>query len=282
MSSPVKYADLGKAAKDLLKKKFDLKNTLKVTRTTADGLKVETVATSKDSLSGKVTGTFKEKGFGEVEFSADTSSVFNGKLKLTSLVEGATVTLKTQVAKVFSTTAEVLYKAPSVTGSVAATLTENGKVYDKSFVASVVFGYEDFTAGAQVKSVAPKEGDEAEAGPAFAYEGAISYVAKDSVITGTANGTGDLGVSFFHKVCPGYKAATTFQYPSKVLTLASEFALDKDTIAKGSVSTKGIVKSAVEHTLSNPALKINLAAEATTTNGFDITTTKTGLGLTLG
>ena len=84
---------------DLFKKKFDYENTVTVKRSTASGLKIETVGKQvvndkKTSLGGSVKLSYKEKGLGEFEASNNHAGNLTGKAKFTNLADGVVATLE--------------------------------------------------------------------------------------------------------------------------------------------------------------------------------------------
>jgi len=276
------FGDLNKKASDLFKKKFDYDNVVKIKRTTASGLKVESTMKSTKGLVGSVKGTFKDKDFGEVEFQASTKDIFNGKLKLTTLLDGLTVTLKTQLGQKKPTDPEFTFNVCNkyVLDDLTATLDVNfgdyGDAIKPSAKVGAVYAIDGVSLGASVDI--KKAGDDFKADINAAFE-----VAEADFTLGlaTSKGPGLVG-SIYQKVSSSHFRSIKFEFPSNTATFATQYGIDADTTVKASLSTAGVVQTALETVLANPAAKLNFATSYATTNGLDLSVQKYGVGVSLG
>jgi hypothetical protein len=282
MSVPT-YGDLLKNASDLLKKKFDTDYKVTFKRSTACGLKIENSATSTSSgLKGNLKGTFKDKELGEVEFTAATTDLFTGQLKLTNLLDGLKATIKTTLGKKkdtdadFSVQLKTDYSQDNVTGRLDVVVGEYGEDRKVDFTASVVGGSDGINFGAQATS----QYTDKFSSPVFDF--GMSLVENDFTLgVQTLSKKDSIQGSIFQKLANG-KRAIDFVYPANVATFANEYNLDGSTTLKSSISTSGAIQTAVEHTLSNPALKFNVATKFETTTGLDLAVQSHGVGITVG
>jgi len=279
--TPPKYGDLGKVVNDLLNDDFSYKNKLTIKRKTASGLKVDTSTTFKGKgYSGQVKAVYKDKSIGELELVGSTTNEFTSKLKLSKLAEGVKATVKAALKggkKSFGTTVNYAQE------NFAATV-DLGLKDDKTGAVTVgaVVGFEGVSLGGQLKS---KVSD------TFAFGSPqlnmAFQIAEDDFSFGLAtehledNATGLLA-KFHQSVSKTSERALLFAFPANTLTLVNKYALDDVTTLKTSVTTDGTVKTALKHTLAQPKVQLKLATEFATTNGFDLTAKKYGLGVTLG
>lgn len=281
---PNKYGDFGKNANDLLDDDFNFGNKLTIKRKTASGLKVDTAISVKNGgLAGKVKTVLKDKEIGEVELTADTSASFNFKAKLTQLGEGIKATIKGSVKdKDFSGGVTADYSQESFAGTVNVGLKDAKEVLSGSVGAAAVIGFDGVSLGAQAKSKVDNKFAFSSPDVNMAFQ-----IAEDDFTFGLSTETlaqGEVGLraKFHQTINSSTERALLFQSSENVLTFATKYALDDVTTMKHSVSTTGVLQTAITHKLANPAAKINLATQFKTTNGFDLTATKYGLGITLG
>jgi hypothetical protein len=262
---------------------------LTVKRKTASGLAVETTTTSSgNNLAGSVKLTYKEKGLGEFEVSDNTKGALKGKAKFTNLQPGVVLTLEPSCTPTFAMKTTVDYSQDNFTVSGALTATESttpatgDKAATSSFstdvALSAVAGFEGVSLGGSVE--AKSKDDYAQD-----FNMGLNFAEDDfnfSLVTSTDKKAGPIVTGrFFQKVSADLSSGFQFTNPSNEVTLGSEYRLDSKTVFANSVSTAGAIKLGVEHILSNPAAKVNLACSGTT-SGLNLAVAKYGLSVTLG
>jgi len=246
--APPKFADIGKKAKDLFKKQYDYKNEFKVI--SKSGAKVETTATQvKGGIQGNVKGNFKDDLFGDVEIEAG-SSTLKGQFKKGKVIDGLDITTS---GSQDSVAVDTLYSKNMVTGTLKGTYKFSGAT---AVAASLSVGCDGVTLGgsADIKDGAVKDYN---VGAQYATKGIIAALV-------TAKQGSDLTGSYFQglgKDATVGASVTSKADNSRTFTVGGEYKLDKATTLKIKASEKGIVDAAVTHTLSNPALKFNFAAQ---------------------
>jgi hypothetical protein len=281
--NPPQFGDFGKGLNDLLKKKFDFKNQVTIKRATSHGLKVETGVVVGKSLDGSVKLTYKEKGLGEFEASNSTSGVLKSKAKFTDLSPGVTLTVESELSKTIKITKTVDYKQDHFSGRVKASFKEADPTQkttsEKAVSVAAAVGWDGISIGGEVSGSSKTEFKEFEKNFGFNFaEDDFSF----SLQTEQANDKSPIvSARFFQKVNADLQSGFKFD-SNNVITIGSEYKLDKSTVLKHSICTKGVVQSAINHTLSNPSVQLNLAAEFNTENFFSWSTNKYGLGFTLG
>jgi len=278
--TPPKYGDFGKSLNDLFSKKFDYENKVTVKRTAANGLSVETGVVSAKNLSGSVKLVYKEKGLGEFEASHDTSGNLKGKAKFTNLAKGVVAILESTLNNTFKAKATVDYAQDKFAASADLTVAEakQGAHNVNASLAGVV-GAEGISLGAQLNfSNASGSFDTPDVNMGFNFaENDFQF----SLVTETTKAGPFVRAKYFQQVSKDLQSG--FQFDSdNTVTLGFENKLDNSTIWKNTLSTKGVINTAIQHTLANPRAQLNLAASFNTTNGFDWSAQKYGLGVTLG
>lgn len=282
--TPPQFKDFGKGLNDLFKKQFDYANTVTVKRTTATGLKIETVGKqvvkdSKTSLGGSVKLSYKEKGLGEFEASNDTAGNLKGKAKFTSLADGVVATLETNLNSKFKASGQVDYTQDHFASSAKVQLAEGKDAHVTSGAVSGVVGYEGISLGA---SLAFSNASGSFGAPDVQM--GFNFAENDfqfSLNTENAKGTPVVRAKLFQQVNATLQSG--FQFDSdNTVTVGFQNKLDKDTILKTKISTSGVIDTAIKYTLANPSAQINVATQFKTTNGLDWNASKYGVGITLG
>jgi len=86
--------------------------------------------------------------------------------------------------------------------------------------------------------------------------------------------------------CPGWYWGAQVQHKVKDgstnLTLGSKYKLDENTSIFKKVDTSGILSTSIQHTLANPAVKVNVAAQHNLFSSNACAAEKFGLGMTFG
>jgi len=282
MLAPPLFGKFGKSFSDLVKKKYDFKNSLTL-KDKVENMTLETGATVGDSgLVGtvKAVGTH---GFGETETNIVTDgSVLEFKAKHTKLGQGLTVHLTANgVKSCGQLLAEYQHDFVSASASVDATLE-----LDTKFNGSVVLSHDRLAVGLGGTYGTKYSNFED-------YNAGVEYSTKDFTATVQTKRRAELlAASYFHNVThrtPGLKTQVgaqldvTLASPSTNygLTIAAEHQLSKDMSVKAKVDTAGTVATVVEHRMENPQFKLlvsaqwNLAKKSSSPDRF-------GVGVTVG
>jgi hypothetical protein len=266
------FGKLGVACKDLLSKKYDYNNEIKVCTKADGGLTLEAVATdaSKGGLSGFTTVKYSDKCLGDGEATIHTSGVpkdTKGKFKFTKLAPGVDVTLSGGAD--FNGNVDINYKQELASVNTKVSFGDSTKVD-----ASACVGMDGITLGGSVASN--------DCASVTDYNIGAQYAQKDLTLTVvTAKQLNDVKVSVFHKYCKNLDwGAQVNLAKSNTLTIGSEYKLDCNTTLKVKGDTSGTVAGAVEHKVKDPQFKMNLAAEFATSNGLEAK--KFGVGLVFG
>jgi hypothetical protein len=285
---PPKFGDLGKAVKDLLEDDFDYDNEVVVKRKTKNGLKIDSTTTAKDSkLAGALKVVYKHADFGEVEVKTATNSNNNLKWKPAGLPAGFKATVKQAFVNGITLkkgSVGVDYSQENLAVSVESTYTaKSGEKASKTAVkASAVLGEDGVSLGAVMDLNLDDKFQSTGVDFNMAFQ-----ISEDDFSFGLATETQDdksvgLKAKFHQVVSSSHQRALLYSSPDNVLTLVAQHDLDDVTSLKVAISTQGVIQTALKHTLSDPRAKLNLATEFETTNGFQLTAKKFGLGVTLG
>lgn len=282
--TPPQFKDFGKGLNDLFKKKFDYENTVTIKRSTASGLKIETVGKQvvndkKTSLGGSVKLSYKEKGLGEFEASNNHAGNLTGKAKFTNLADGVVATLESTLNSKFKASAQVDYTQDHVAASAKVQLAEGADAHVTSGTVAGVVGYEGISLGAALNF--------SNAGGKFGspdVQMGFNFAENDfqfALTTENSKAGPVVRAKFFQQVNATLQSG--FQFDSdNTVTLGFQNQLDKDTLLKTTISTSGVINTALNYTLANPSAQVNLATQFNTTNGLDWAAGKHGVGITLG
>jgi voltage-dependent anion channel protein 2 len=298
--TPPVYGSLGKQFKDLFKKKYDFENVVKITNKTPFGLTLTTSGKIfKDKISGSTKGCYCDKSFGEVEGEVDAGSgKVWGKVVLTKLLNNAKFTLNggfdptskdSLVKDGYSLKAEGEYRKDFLAGSGGVLLGDEGKGVAAVAEAAGVIGFDGLSVGGQVKLNFQQAQSIAD------YNVGAQYERKDFTATLLTENQGDvIRFSWFHKVSKDYNLGVElisdeFDHLSKpseprrrVISLASDFQLDVDTLIKAKANNFGEVSAVVEHRLSNPAVVLSAAAQFKAEGSTRLSPDKFGLSVSFG
>jgi len=295
---PPVYSNLGKSYKDLYKKQFDFDNAVKVINKTDFGLTLTTAGTlKKDSIVGNQKVNYKDKRFGEADVEIDTASgkvwaksTFDNLVKFTKIIFSGGLDPTSQDALVkdgWSGKGEVEYRKGALSATGGVLVGDDNGHNGAAAEAAGVIGFDGISVGGQAKY---KVGDQG-------FEGNVAsqYEHKDFTATMISEFQGDvLRFSWFHKVSAAYQLGVEilsdeFDHVSKpddarrkVLTLASQYQLDADTIVKARGNNFGELGAAIQHRLANPLVQIGAAAQFKAKGTSKIAADKFGLALTFG
>jgi voltage-dependent anion channel protein 2 len=108
-----------------------------------------------------------------------------------------------------------------------------------------------------------------------------------AIKTKTTQKSDTVDASYFYQKANGTQLGAKFIYDlhkhSSCMCVGTQFQYAADTVVKAKAFSTGSVFAAVEHKLSNPAVKVNVAAEwACPTWNTCVQSKKMGIGLTFG
>jgi len=271
---PPAFKDLGKKAKDLFKKSYDYKNEIKVT-SKAKGVKLENGGYHNKGLIGYTKANWKDDFLGDIEVEINSGGLAKGQVKMCKIVDGVDLTLNG--AACGATSLEAVYKQSNINAT--SKLCHNFSKSCTGLAASATVSVDSISVGGDISldaSGKPKD-----------YNVGAEYAQKDLVAAlVTANKGSALTLSVYHKWCSDVNVAATMLVKpddgTRLYSLGTEYALDKSTGIKAKFDSKGIVGTAITHTLASPALKLCASSEFNAL-GDDITKAqKFGLSLHLG
>lgn len=272
--SPPQFGKIGSKVKDLLSKKYTYHQEIKVCSKADGGLKLEACGTDagKDGLAGYTTLKYKDKAFGEAEATLHTSGDVKdtkGKIKFDKFQKGADVSISSSAA--LAPTVEANYKQDNIATNLK--LTTDGK--KSSLFGSASYGMEGITLALSGKTT--------DFSSLKDYNAAAEYQNKDVTLSlVTADKCEKVTVSYFQKWTKSLEWGAKMQLlpASNLLTVGTEYELDKHTTLKSMASTDGKVACAVQHKVKDPEFKMNLAAAFDTNKGLQAQ--KFGVSLTFG
>jgi len=255
MSVP-QFADIGKKAKDILSKKYVKGNEAKITKKADGGLTLDSGVTTGKATDSFIKGAYKCSDYGEFEAEIHTAGDTKAKAKFNKYAKGATTTLNMSSKPDLSI--ESTYVIDKITS-----LAKLSHASDKlSLALSACAGMDGYTAGisSEIDLTGGALKDLNFAGEAK-YGDIIASVK-------TAKMYSNISISAFYKMSSSVSIGSTLAITpkGKNLDLGTEYALSKTTCFKGRANNAGDLAFAVEHNLSDPAVKIGLAATFDATN----------------
>jgi len=276
---PPKFADLGKNASDLFKKKFDdkkdFKHVIQTKNRTASGLVFtsggEFDPKKNNELTGNLKVNYKKDSWGEAEGSLSTAGPSKAEFKFKKLVKGLTVIVTGDTGPFFADKdPKKPAKFTNPTGKVAAEYSQDffsgTASYETSFFdvnvlhGSGVIGFDGLSVGGEVKL------DTKSFSNVDDYNVGAQYDAGDYTVTAkTAEQGNKLTVQYIHKVhadvqVGGALSAALDGTSERSFGVATEYKVDKDTTVKLRGDTKGVAAVAVEHRLANPRVQLGVAS----------------------
>ena len=293
---PPLFKNLHKKAKDLFTKKVDakkdFKNKLAVEHTTQDGLKVGTVVTLGDAITGRVDVGYKS---GDYMFKAneDTTGDFSASVDVKNLTDGLVITGDVnQGGKTNKGSLTVGVAAEFVKEYVAV----NGKfsMYKPAdkvqglFDGALALGYEGLTVGGNMK-FDPIASKLQSSDVGFQY---TPPTKGDFVFdVQTMNSGKSINVGYFHKLNTDHQIGVNFQFDKAAevdakgtyeLAIANQYQIDNATSVKMVGSTTGSVLVGYEQKLSSPDVLFNVALGFDISGDAKLTPVKTGFKFTFG
>jgi len=280
----------------LLKKKFDPKSSQVIAKNNVSSdLTIESTVNVGDKTSGEVKTTYKNKDFGQVEAEVKTEGALSTEIKAQKLYDGLTVTVKASDAWSVKTTAEFKREPAAVTFEV-----ERANQVNKDKVAedvvrvggSAAVGFDGFAVGA---GASYKHDNKESKGAVEDYNFGSEYTTKDYTLTlKTENSTKDINGSFYYAVptnrgklrtLVGGQFIWDLKSNDKCFAIVTEHDIDEVTGLKAKATSAGALATVLEHRLSNPNVKLALAATWDKSAGVfaaPAKPTKLAVGLTLG
>jgi len=296
---PALYADLGKAAADLFKKKFDYKNQVQLKNKSATGVTfTSTGEVCEKGVGGSVNIKYKESR-GEVEAEFTTCGKAKAEFKTKKLAPGVVLTVKGESCpkRECSQAGKAGAAAPAVKATVdytkeffAGSVSVDTSFFDYTMVtASGVIGYDGLSVGGEVKVDANNRKELED------YNVAAQYQQKDMVATvKTENKAERLTLSYYQDVSPKQAVGAQLTWAldgsdDRKLQLGTAYKVDDATNfkLKGSAAfkasgTEGEVAGVIEHRLKNPSLLFALSSSYKVNNAKSFSPDKFGISLTFG
>jgi len=282
---PPYYNKLGKKVKDLLGKKFEIKNELKTINKSANGVTLESSFNGDGAVSGASKGTYKP-GCYELEGVFKTANEVNLKVASKKLAPGLEVSLQGK-SKKQQVILDAKYAQPFYAGS--ATVTTNVKDYKTTINGSFMIGFDGLSVG--INGVVDVSADD----KLKDYNCGAEYTQDDLTISLFTQSLGSkITASYWQKLSGDCNLAASLQMDpdaledgkgaAHCLTVGVEHKLDSATMLAAKMNTCGTVNTNIEHILSNPAVKLSIGAsfDAKKASASCITPDQFGIACTLG
>lgn len=265
---PPFFGKIGVSSKDLLSKKYDYDNEMKISTEAAGGWTLEATGTDAGGpLAGLTTLKYNNKSYGNVEGTFHTSGApkdNKAKITLNKFYKGAEAIVN---ANPEAADLELKYKQDGA--AVSAKVTSSMAVD-----ASLSLGMEGVVLGGSVASKDLGSISDYSAGAQYSQSGFTgSILAKKQCSA--------VSVSLFQKYSKSFSWGTTMQLSNNAMDLGVEYAILPDTTVKAKASSSKMFALAMEYKVPDPQFKMNLAAE------FDgskqtVEAKKFGVGLVFG
>lgn len=263
MAIPPAFNDLNKKAKDLLSKKYDFRNEAKHIRKASNGIKVEYGGSKVKGLDTYVKGTYKSKSLeseGEIHSDASPSST-KAKVKFPGVVAGADVSLTVTSAPDY--TVEAVYKRDRVSTLLNLKHGSKGTILGINAAFSVASG---LNAGVST-SVDVVAGSAKDTNVAVEFtQGAAQIGVKSSKAFSNYDFSAHYKVQSDLSV--GGSCGININDLSPCLKAGLDHKFNSNCDVKARIDSCGVIGAAVEHRLSNPAVKFGMSAEFDATNNF--------------
>jgi len=270
---PPFFADLGKSASDLFKKKFDYSNTVATKNKTLSGLVFTTTGdlSTPNGIAGTIKVNHSDKKYGKTEAEISTAGSAKGKVTLDTLLDGTVVHVSANNKPSGTVTAEYRQDFFAGTASYETSFFNKNKLNG-----SGVIGFDGLSVGGSVTFdlMGGSDVEDYNVGAQYAtrdYTAAIRTENKGEFITG----------SYFLQVSPVHQIGASLN-SNLVGQLATEYRVDARTSVKARADTNGVVDTAVEHRLANPKVLINFASQFQAGKNLTLAPSKFGVGLTFG
>jgi hypothetical protein len=294
----VLFGNFNKEVDDLNEPKvatlFDFTNRVVVKRNTGNGLSVSTTATFDDNISGEVEAVYKSSDFGKLTVNQQTDGAVIAKAKLTTLADNLTVNVEgySNVSHVsngddtLKITAQYLQEQFALDGalSVSRSVSDNkeeGSNFNSSVVLKASGGSDGFSVGGVINLNPQGENKVGDYDAGFRY-------AQDNFNFNvqTAKRGQRVNAGYFHRISNihqfGLYGTLDRSSNARTLTLLNDYDLDSNTCTRVSLDTTGVARVALQHSLADPRVRINVAQQLDFKGGSKFTASNFGLGLTFG
>lgn len=274
MPSPPKFADLGKAAKDLFKKQYDYKNEVKV-HSKAGGIKLETGGFQSKGLAGVTKANWTDDNLGKIEIEVQSSGAAKGSVKQT--IEGVNLSLEGNDKLCVSL--EGAYAQDMV--NCTAKACHDWQKSSSGLALSAVLGQDGVSVGASVDLNLADPSNPKD------YNVGAEYTQKDFTASLVSSNKGDdITLSFFQKLSSSTVIGTSMlvqpESNNRLFTCGTDYKLDGSTSLKLKADSKGIVGTALTHTLADPKVKMCISAQFDANSSDIFSAQKFGVSLALG
>lgn len=270
--APPLFGKLGVALKDLLSKKYDYHNELKVV-SKANDITLEAGGNDKaDDFAGYATLKHKDSSYGESEVTLSTTGKATdskGKVKFNQFQKGLEVTVSSNMD--LAPTVEITHKADNLNAN--AVFTTDGEHH--SLGVSACYGMEGITLGVSGATKDFGSLSDYNAGAEYTHDGlTLSVITKKQM--------SNVNLNIFQKYSDSIEWGAGMSVLPEVSNMNAgvEYKLSKDTTVKAKTNTDGVVATAIEHRLSDNKFKVNLASEFDTSK--ECKATNFGVALTCG
>jgi len=281
---PPYYNKLGKKVKDLLGKKFEIKNELKTINKSANGVTLESSFNADGAVSGASKATYKP-GCYEVEGVFKTANEVNLKVASKKLMPGLEVSLQGK-SKKQHVVLDAKYAQPFYAGS--ATVTTNVNNHKTIVDGAFMIGFDGLSVGVSGKVDVLAEEKLTD------YNCGAEYTQDDLTISlFTANLGSKITASYWQKLSGDCSlGASLLMDPdahddgkgaAHCLTVGVDYKLDSATMLAAKMNTSGTVCTNIEHVLTNPCAKLSIGASFDSKNAtVSFSPDKFGIACTLG
>lgn len=273
---PPLFSKFGKGSNDVLSKTYAYVSSLTYENQGASGITVKSSGKFKEPVVGSVKASFEDetRSF-ELVVGTVGDVCLNGKLKGVS--EGVDAEMSVNVGESLTGSMEATYKAESV----AATCVLNS---DKSVSSSAVIGFDGLAVGGQVDYDSTKQ-------DFTDFNLGFQYSQSDSTFTLRTKKKGDVvNASYYQKVNSDYQVGCSYVFApynskacmQKVLTIGSQYKLDKSTTLKTKLDTSGVIAASLQHKIPSPNVKVTVSGAFTKKSLDTFSADKFGICLAMG
>jgi len=264
------FKDLGKAAKDLLGKDYDVgKTKVEVKMKTANGVTFKPIATKTgDSPSGTLNAAYNFLPWLSGECTIGTKGTLDLQIEAAdALAKGLVLTAECSKA---SSGAALLSSANCIAEykSEAFSCKTSYDYYKNDLLASITTAFSDVTCGVDCQYSASKAA-------ITKYAAAAQFVQPDFIAGAKyedKGGKGTLSCSYYHNVSKDMQLGVAVAKPVSKGDMGIEFGcaykLDKDTSIKAKVDSEGVMCTSYKQKISS-LTTMTLAAQVDTVNLAD-------------
>lgn len=282
---PPYYGKLSKKVKDLLKKKFEIKNELKTINKSANGVSLESSFGGDTDVAGVCKGTYKCCGKYTFEGTFKTVGEVNLKCAAKKLQPGLELFVQGN-SKKQTVVLDAKYAQPFYAASAALShcIPKSKTLLDGSFM----IGFDGLSVGVSGKVDAMSEEKLTD------YNCGAEYTQDDLTVSlFTEKMGGVITASYWQKISGDCSLGASLKMDPEVsneakdgqhiLTVGAQYKLDSATDLAIKGDTNGVVCANIEHVLSNPSLKLGIGASFDSKKATNLLTAdKFGISCTFG